>query len=78
MEGGGVMDKACIILRWIMSLALLYGVYTETGMWTTIVLFLILSGQELDYYVRRHFAWEVKLQVLTNEFLKKILKKKEA
>lgn len=36
-----------IIIRIILSLMLLYGVYTETGVWTTLSLFLVFTGMEI-------------------------------
>jgi len=37
------------IIRFILSIAILYGVFTETGIWTTISLFLILLKFEMDF-----------------------------
>lgn len=34
-------------IRWPLTGLLFYGVYTETGVWTTISLFLILIGIEV-------------------------------
>ena len=36
-----------MIIRLILTLALLYGVYTETGIWTTIALALIALSLEI-------------------------------
>ena len=48
--------KAMIVTaigRWILALLLLYGVYTETGIWTTIAIFLTFLSTELGtYFVR--------------------------
>jgi len=38
------------VIRCILTLALLYGVYTETGIWTTLSLFLIFVGFEVASY----------------------------
>jgi len=35
-------SKIKIVVRWILSLLLLWGVYSETGVWTTLTLFLIV------------------------------------
>lgn len=34
-------------IRAVLTLALLYGVYTETGLWTTLTLALMAIGQEV-------------------------------
>ena len=36
------------IIRYIITALLLFGVYTETGAWTTIVLFLLALRVELE------------------------------
>lgn len=36
------------IIRGILSLALVYGVYTETGVWTALAVFLLIVGQEMQ------------------------------
>ena len=42
------------IIRWILTLALLYGVYTETGIFTTLMAFLIAVGIEVnDWSIRQ-------------------------
>lgn len=41
--------------RYILSMALLYGIYTETGIWTTIALALIMVSHEfLGSYVHKN------------------------
>ncbi len=40
---------------------LLYGVYLETGVWTTIALFLIFLAQEVPVAFRRHPGLALKL-----------------
>lgn len=40
------------IIRIILSLLLLYGVYTETGIWTVIILFLIMNYIECESYLK--------------------------
>lgn len=36
------------IVRWILGLLLIYGAYTETGVWTAIILFLAMVGIEAN------------------------------
>ena len=40
--------------RWLLSLLLLYGVFTETGLWTTLFLFLILVKCEIKKVLKRN------------------------
>jgi len=40
-------------IRIILSALLLYGVYTETGIWTAILLFLIVAISEIEAYLKR-------------------------
>jgi len=40
-------------IRIALSLLLLYGVYTETGIWTTILLFLVVATAEYKAYLER-------------------------
>ena len=44
---GEQMKIITTVIRWILSLLLLYGVYTETGKWTVLVLFLMFAALEL-------------------------------
>ena len=39
-----------IVIRCILTLALLYGAYTETGIWTTLSLLLIFLNFEIVAY----------------------------
>ena len=39
------------VIRWILTLVLVYLAYTETGIWTGICLFLIMISIELLSYV---------------------------
>jgi len=39
-----------IIIRCVLTLALLYGVYKETGIWTTLSIFLIFLNFEVMAY----------------------------
>ncbi len=39
--------KVSIVIRWILTVALLYGVYVETGPWTTLTLALLFLHTEL-------------------------------
>ena len=36
-----------MIIRWILTIALIYGVFTETGIFTAISMFLIFVSMEL-------------------------------
>jgi len=38
------------MLRWILNLGLCYGVYTETGIWTTLTIFLFITAFEIRGY----------------------------
>ena len=46
----------CLVnyIRIILSLLLFYGVYTETGIWTTVSLFLVFVTSEIEGYLKRH------------------------
>jgi len=39
--------KLSTLIRWILSCALLYGVFTETGVWTTIAMTLFMIFLEM-------------------------------
>jgi hypothetical protein len=41
------------ILRWVLMAWLLYGVYTETGIWTTVALGMIMATKEVEVYLMR-------------------------
>jgi len=43
-------------IRILLSLALLYGAYAETGLFTTLILFLILGHEEINAYLHRKDA----------------------
>jgi len=43
-----------MIIRLILTIVLLYGVYTETGIWTALSLFLVFSAIELQDFVDRN------------------------
>lgn len=47
------MSKIQNLIRWILTAALLYGVYTETGIWTAISIFLIFAGFEMITLIMR-------------------------
>lgn len=52
-------------IRIALSLVLLCGVYTETGIWTTLALFLVLVETETEIYKRqkrRHLYSATQLQ----------------
>ena len=60
--------KTVDYLRIILSLLLLWGVYTETGIWTTLVLFLILIQIEINNYLKKRknsgkCYWECKVDL---------------
>ena len=43
------------ISRYILSMALLYGIYTETGFWTTLaMLFIIINSELLGVYIHKN------------------------
>ena len=46
-----MIDIMVVIFRWIASIALLYGAYTETGIWTVIVLGLITLHLEIQDWI---------------------------
>jgi len=35
-------------IRWVLTLMMLYGIYTETGPWTTLAFFLIFVAIEIQ------------------------------
>ena len=37
-------------IRWVLTLGLIYGAYTETGIWTAISLLLIFLSIEIQVY----------------------------
>jgi hypothetical protein len=43
--------KYMFIVRWIFSIALCYGVYSETGKWTTIAIILGFVTIEFQTYI---------------------------
>ena len=49
------------IIRYILTAALLYGVYTETGIWTTLVLALLTIQNELSARLYFRVADKLKL-----------------
>jgi len=50
-RAGGLIMHIIDYIRIALSLLLLYGVYTETGIWTTILLFLVVATAELKSYL---------------------------
>ena len=46
-----VYNPVSCIIRFILTLALIYGVYTETGIWTGISFLLITFGMEAHGFV---------------------------
>jgi hypothetical protein len=47
------------IVRWVLGGMLLFGVYKETGAWTTIALTLVFIQTEIEVYLEngRKFIW---------------------
>lgn len=45
-----------VVIRWILSAAIICGIYVETGIWTTIFAVLITIEIELGEYVKRRDA----------------------
>lgn len=45
------------IARWLLSLLLVYGVYTETGLWTAFAVLLILALLEWTAYIVARWSW---------------------
>ena len=43
--------KISTIIRFVLTLPLIYAVYTETGIFTTICIFLIFNGIEISSYL---------------------------
>lgn len=39
------------VVRWVLSLLLLWGIYTETGLWTTTGFFLLILGLEIGAFM---------------------------
>ncbi len=64
-----------IIIRSILTLALIYGVYTETGVWTTISLLLISVGIEVGGYFRHLQDKHIKNMFDTLDTLVRILER---
>jgi len=47
------MKKLSMIIRFILTFLLIYGAYTETGIWTALSLFLIFMSVEIQSYLIR-------------------------
>ena len=45
------MNKIQKIIRYVLTLLIIYGAYTETGTWTALSLFLIFMGIEINGYL---------------------------
>ena len=43
-----MLKRIPTIIRWLLTLLILYGAYTETGIWTTLALFLWAVSSELN------------------------------
>lgn len=43
------------VVRWFLLTILLYGVYTEAGLWTVVALFLLFLNIEIVNHVRRQY-----------------------
>jgi len=46
--------KITTYIRWILSILLVYGIYTETGIWTMIAFILIVGENEVKTLVKEH------------------------
>ena len=49
------MNKIQKIIRYALTLLIIYGAYTETGMWTALSLFLIFMSMEIHGYLMEKF-----------------------
>ena len=56
------------VIRWILTLVLVYLAYTETGIWTGICLFLIMISIELLSYVITKAFEAIKECITTTKF----------
>lgn len=52
---GSEMKKLILsVIRYILTMFLLYGIYTETGIWTTIAfLLIVITHEQIDGAVKR-------------------------
>ena len=64
------MKKIPLIIRTILTLLLLCGVYTETGKWTTISLFLIFLAIEIYGYLIE----KMRVKLMIKEIFKGVFK----
>ncbi len=48
--------KTTSIIRFILTLALIFGVYTETGHWTALSLFLVFFYIEISTWLKQQVA----------------------
>ena len=55
-------ELVTLIIRMALSLALVYGVFTETGIWTTIMCLLIVAYIELHNYLHKLQIYAIALQ----------------
>lgn len=65
------MKKIPIIIRIILTLLLIYGVYLETGIWTTLSLFLIFVGMEAQGYLTEKLRANLSIKNIFNGVFKK-------
>lgn len=65
------MRKIPIISRIILTLLLIYGVYTETGMWTALSLFLVFVGIEIQGYLIGKLKLNLSIKNIFGEVFKK-------
>jgi len=58
--------KGTVLVRWTLNLAVLYGVWIETGLWTTMLLAYISFSVEglawIDYKRHKRLTWAEELQ----------------
>jgi len=57
------MNKIAVIIRLILSVALLYLAYGETGPWTTVILALMFASAEITGFVLKGQAEFMKVRV---------------
>ena len=65
------MKKIPIIIRIILTLLLVYGIYTETGIWTALSLFLVFVGMEVQAYLTGKLRSYLSIKNIFGEVFKK-------
>ncbi len=64
------MKKIQTIIRIILTLALIYGVYTEAGIWTAVSLGLIFAGFEVITILINRIRAEIRVNGLFSNLFK--------